>query len=311
MAWSTADIPDLSGRVAVVTGANSGIGYHTSLELARKGAHVVLACRSAERGEAAITRLRAELPDASVELRELDLSRLASVRAFAEGLRLDRLDLLINNAGVMAIPRRLTEDGFETQLAVNHLAHFALTGLLLDKLIASAPSRVVTVSSQMHALGEIRFSDLDRERYDKWQAYSQSKLANALFGFELARRLPEGVKSVVAHPGLAATNLQSVGPREHGSGLGERFWAGVNATFAQSAADGALPSLYAATAEDVQSGDYIGPRAPFGWRGRPRRAKASAKAYDAEVARRLWEISVARTGVAFTPPSESGAPSPG
>ena len=305
MPWTTADIPDLPAATAVVTGANSGIGYHTALELARKGAHVVLACRSAERGAAAVERLRGALPDASVELLRLDLASLDSVRAFAEAFRArhDRLDLLVNNAGLMAIPHATTPDGFEMQIGVNHFGHFALTGLLLDRLLEGAPARVVTVSSQVHHAGRLDFDDLDgHRRYHKWRAYAASKLANLLFAFELHRRLPAeaGVASVAAHPGYADTNLQGVGPRLHGSGAGERLWGVVNRLFAQRASMGALPTLHAATAPEVAGGEFVGPRGIFGGWGYPKRVRAARRAYDEGVARRLWEVSVARTGVDFS-----------
>jgi len=206
--WSTSDMPRQDSRLAAVTGANSGLGFQTSLELARAGARVILGCRSRERGDEALERIRTEVPDADAEVRELDLADLTSVRAFADGLD-EPLNLLVNNAGVMALPRRETADGFEMQFGTNHLGHFALTGLLLPRLLAGDGGRVVTVSSMMHRRGRMNFDDLNGEHdYDRWAAYSQSKLANLLFALELQRRADAAgapLLSVAAHPGYAAT----------------------------------------------------------------------------------------------------------
>jgi NAD(P)-dependent dehydrogenase (short-subunit alcohol dehydrogenase family) len=304
-AWTTADIPPLTGRTTVVTGANSGLGFETALALARSGARVVLACRDRARGAAAIDRLVLEAPGADVELAGLDLADLASVRTFASDFSAghDRLDLLVNNAGVMAIPRRETADGFEMQFGTNHLGHFALTGLLLDLLLATAGSRVVTVSS-MAALGSrIRFDDLQgRRHYGKWSAYGQSKLANQQFTLELDRRLARlgsDVISVAAHPGYAATNLQMVAPQMEGSDLMERMSRLANVVFAQSAADGALPSLYAATSPAVGGGQFFGPDRLFGMRGHPKQVPFLKAATDTEAASRLWTVSEELTGVRF------------
>jgi NAD(P)-dependent dehydrogenase (short-subunit alcohol dehydrogenase family) len=290
--WTANDISDLSGKTAVVTGANSGLGYETAMALARHGAHVVLACRDEGRGTEAIERLRAEVPDASAELSLLDLADLTSVRKFAEGYSGERgqLDILVNNAGVMALDeRRQTADGFEMQLGTNHLGHFALTGLLLPQLQAGPGGRVVNVTSFGHKVGRMNFDDLQWERsYRKWLAYGRSKLANLLFTFEFDRRARaagSGVIAAVAHPGYANTNLQS----------GTSFqWSNF---MAQSAADGALPQLYGATAPDVQSGEFFGPGGFMELRGAPKRVKAAKKAYDAETGRRLWEVSEQLTGV--------------
>jgi len=292
--WTANDIPDLGGKIAVVTGANSGLGYETALELARHGAHVVLACRDERRGTDALERMRADAPQASVELALLDLADLASVRKFAEGYAGDRtqLDILVNNAGVMALAeRRLTADGFEMQFGTNHLGHFALTGLLLPQLQARPGSRVVSVTSFGHKVGRIKFDDLQAERsYRKWLRYGQSKLANLLFIFELDRRARaagSGLTAAVAHPGYANTNLQA----------GTSFqWSNF---MAQSAADGALPALYAATAADVQGGEFFGPGGFMQQHGAPKRVKAAKKAYDTDVARRLWEVSEQLTGVTY------------
>jgi NAD(P)-dependent dehydrogenase (short-subunit alcohol dehydrogenase family) len=300
--WTADDIPDQSGRVAVVTGANSGIGLIAARELARAGAHVVLACRNTEKGDQALAAIHDAVPSADAVVSELDLADLASVREFAASVSgsHERLDLLVNNAGVMAPPRRLTVDGFESQIGTNHLGHFALTGLLLGSLLASKSPRVVTVSSDAHRMGWMRFDDLNGERhYNNWLAYGQSKLANLLFCFELARRATAAdtpLVSVAAHPGYAATNLQLAGP----AGRLERLvmMAG-NAVFAQSAEMGALPTLYAATVVDLPSGSFIGPNGFAGMRGHPHLVTASGRAYDEGAARRLWSMSEELTGVRY------------
>ncbi len=295
--WSTADLPDQSGRTALVTGASSGLGLHTGLELARRGARVLLAVRSPDRGKAALARIRRDVPQAAVELVPLDLASLASVRA-AAGLVADRvpaLDLLVDNAGVMAVPRRLTADGFESQLGTNHLGHFALTGLLLEPLLAAAAPRVVVVSSQAHRSGTIAFDDLQGERsYSRWGAYGQSKLANLLFAGELQRRAGRRLLVASAHPGYAATNLQS----GQGSRLLETAMKLGNLLVAQSDAAGAWPSLYAAAMPDVRPDDYFGPRL-LEVRGAPTRVGRSAAAQDAEAAGLLWDRSVELTGVDY------------
>jgi NAD(P)-dependent dehydrogenase (short-subunit alcohol dehydrogenase family) len=295
--WTTDDIPDLAGKQAIVTGANSGLGLQTAFELARHGATVLLGCRSAERGEQALARIRRAVPDGDVVLGSLDLADLASVRAFAEEHG-SALDLLVNNAGVMALPRRTTADGFEMQFGTNHLGHFALTGLLLPALLERPGARVVTVTSMMHWMGRIDFEDLDRERgYQRWPAYCQSKLANLVFAKELARRAGGRLTSVAAHPGLAATNLQQAAPRMEGSKVREGLYGLFNRIAAQSDAAGAWPSLYAATAPAVQGGQCYGPRGLGQSRGAPRRVRTLPRAADAELGRRLWEVSEERTGV--------------
>lgn len=305
MGWSYADIPDLSGRIAVVTGGNSGLGYETARALAGHGAHVVLACRDLLKGGVASERIAKEHPSAEVELAELDLASLASIRAFAEGFssRHPELHVLCNNAGVMALPRRQTGDGFEMQFGTNHLGHFALTGLLLPRLLATAGARVVTVSSTMHRIGRIRFEDLQgAHRYRKWSAYGQSKLANLLFTYELARRAARkgaGLVAAAAHPGYAATNLQFAGPRMEGARLMERLSAWGNRLIAQDAARGALPTLYAATAPDVRGGDYLGPDGFAEMRGEPKRVRSSQRSHDRETAQRLWSVSEELTHVRY------------
>jgi NAD(P)-dependent dehydrogenase (short-subunit alcohol dehydrogenase family) len=303
--WTSDDIGDLSGRTFVVTGGNSGLGYETARALARKRARVVIACRDAGRARAAVISLRAESSDADASFLELDLASLASVRKFADALRERHrsLHVLVNNAGVMALPQRRTADGFEAQFGTNHLGHFALTGLLLELLLAEPGGRIVTLSSTAHRMGRMRFDDLQSERgYSPWPAYAQSKLANLLFTLELQRRLAAAGAPAIAvacHPGYAATNLQFAGPRMAGSAVRERVMKLANRLFAQSAEMGALPTLYAACAPDVEGGDYIGP-ADFGqtW-GYPTKVSRSRRARDAQAAARLWEISERLTGVRY------------
>jgi NAD(P)-dependent dehydrogenase (short-subunit alcohol dehydrogenase family) len=300
--WTTADIPDQSGRIAVVTGANSGLGYQTSLALAAKGARVVMACRSPERGTAAVARLKASVPDADVDLRPLDLADLDSVRAFADTV--ETVDLLVNNAGVMALPsRRTTAQGFEMQVGTNHLGHFALTGLLLPRLLERPGARVVTVSSGVHRYGRLAdLDDLQSERaYSAWRVYGLSKLANVLFFTELDRRLRaagQPVLSVGSHPGYAATNLQTAGPGADGGNIYSRTSGLANKLFAQSDAMGALPSLRAATDPAVQGGDYYGPGGFMHMRGYPARDAYSKAGHDVAAAGRLWDESERLTGVA-------------
>jgi NAD(P)-dependent dehydrogenase (short-subunit alcohol dehydrogenase family) len=306
--WSAADIPDQRGRRIVVTGANSGIGLATARELARAGASVTLACRDTGRGQAALQAIRAERPGADVAIGRLDLADLASVRAFAETQQAP-LDVLINNAGVMATPPRRTVDGFELQLATNHLGHFALTGLLLDRLLeADGESRVVTLASVAHRFAHIDFADLQRERsYHSWSVYAQSKLANLLFAYELERRIDAAhasasLVSVAAHPGYAATALTTSGAQLAGPNLVARFIGLVDPIIGQPAAKGALPTLYAATVPELAGGSYVGPRGPLELWGHPRLVDSSAASKDPDTARRLWEASEALTGVAFAFP---------
>ena len=289
--WRARDIPDLTGRRAVVTGANSGLGFQTALELARHGAAVVMTSRSLSAGVDAVRRLRELVPGADLTLGLLDLADLDSVREFVDRNE-EPIDILVNNAGVMAIPRRTTVDGFEMQLGTNHLGHFALTGLLLPALVERPGGRVVTVSSSAHRMGAMNFDDLMGEQsYSPWIAYGQSKLANLLFVAEFDRRLRKtdfDLLSVAAHPGIAATNLQSVGPRMARRRLTGLVMKGGTIAIGQSAAHGALPQLYAATAPGVESGDYIGPRGLGELRGLPTKVARSAAAGDEEIARRLW-----------------------
>jgi NAD(P)-dependent dehydrogenase (short-subunit alcohol dehydrogenase family) len=305
MPWTADDLPDLAGKTYVVTGANSGIGLEAARALARKGGRVILACRDIGKARAALDDVARARPSASLDAVELDLASLASIRACAKALveRPGGLHGLLNNAGVMAIPRRTTADGFEMQLGTNHLGHFALTGLLLPKLLATPGARVVSVASTAHKMGRIDFDDLQGERsYGKWRAYAQSKLANLLFAYELARRLAARGASVISaacHPGYAATNLQFVGPRLEGSALAAGIMRLGNRLFSQDAAHGALPTLYAAASPDVKSGDYIGPDGFMENRGHPKKVGSTARSHDAEAARRLWEISEKLTGVSY------------
>jgi NAD(P)-dependent dehydrogenase (short-subunit alcohol dehydrogenase family) len=298
-------LPDLSERVALVTGANSGLGFEASKSLAGAGARVLMACRSAAKAGEAIASIRAEQPDARVEHLPLDLASLGSVRGAAERVRAEhaRLDLLINNAGVMAIPRALTEDGFEMQVGVNHFGHFALTGLLLDRLLAAPAARVVTVSSLAHHIGRIRFEDIDgAQRYSKWDAYGQSKLANLLFAFELHRKLLAAsapLCSIACHPGYASTNLQAVGPELEGSAFMAAVMKASNALFARSPARGAESLLAAATSSDLRGGECIAPRGLFQSFGAPGEVSVRKLARNPRIAAKLWELSLERTGVSY------------
>lgn len=291
--WTSKDIPDLSGQVAVVTGANSGLGIETAFALAGAGAAVVLACRDESRGKKALESIRSSFPDAELELASLDLADLGSVRRFADSFLSahEALDILVNNAGVMAIPeRRSTADGFEMQFGTNHLGHFALTGLMLPALL-KRPARVVSVSSWAHRMGRMNFDDLNSERgYRKWVAYGTSKLANLLFTYELDRRSQAAGTELVAaaaHPGYSNTHLQS-----------DTIFSFTN-RFAQSSAHGALPSLYAATAPGVGGGDFYGPDGMLQYRGYPKRVDSSRAARDGAVAKRLWDASEELTGVTY------------
>ncbi|MFI8290050.1 oxidoreductase [Streptomyces sp. NPDC085614] len=301
-AWGIRNIPDQRGRTAVVTGANSGIGLVTARELARRGARVVLACRSEARATEAADRIRHEVPDARVEFRPLDLADLASVRAFADALPDERLDLLVNNAGVMALPYGRTADGFETQFGINHLGHFALTGLLLPRLSAAPAARVVTVSSGFHALSDLDMGDLNSERgYRRWIAYARSKTANLLFVHELARRLEETGSDVVAaaaHPGYASTGLLTAGVRMEGRRTAERIAALGNRILAQPAEAGALPTLYAATADGVRPDSFTGPSFLM-WRGAPAPSWRARRTLDDVAGERLWAASEQLTGVTY------------
>ncbi|MFB1295995.1 SDR family NAD(P)-dependent oxidoreductase [Mycobacterium sp. pW049] len=294
--WTTADIPDQSGRTAVITGANTGLGFETAKALAEKGARVVIAVRDTAKGEAAAARITGD-----VDVQELDLTSLASIHAAAEALksRFDTIDLLINNAGVMTTPKGTTKDGFELQFGTNHLGHFAFTGLLLDKLLDVDGARIVTVSSNGHKMGgAIHWDDLQWERsYSRMGAYTQSKLANLLFTYELQRRLaPRGKTiAVAAHPGTATTELARSLPRP----VERAFLAAAPVLFAQTPDGGALPTLRAATDPGVLGGQYYGPDGIGQQRGAPVVVASSAQSYDVDQQRRLWEISEELTKVVF------------
>jgi hypothetical protein len=299
-------MPRLDGKTAVVTGANSGLGLDTARALAGKGAKVIMTSRNMEKGEAAAEKIRQEYPQADVEVWQLDLADLDSIQRFAHRFesRYTTLDILVNNAGVMALPHRQeTADGFEMQFGTNHLGHFALTGLLIDPIRRAPAARVVTVSSGAHRMGNMEFGDLNWDySYDRWTAYGRSKLANLLFTYELQRKFTEtGTRaiSVAAHPGYAATNLQSSGPAHGGANLQSRLMAISNRLLAQSQEMGALPILFAATAEDVHGGDYIGPGGLMEARGYPKRVESSEKSHDGAAAQRLWSVSEELTGVNF------------
>ena len=307
--WTTERMPDCSGRTVVITGANSGLGFEATKAFARQGATVVMACRSLDRGADAAREIREELAEptgATLHVRRCDLASLDSVATFAGRVReeYDAVHVLCNNAGVMAIPRAETEDGFETQLGVNHLGHFALTGRLLEALLAAGQSRVVTQSSGAHAAGTIDFDDLQSEdSYGRWAAYGQSKLANLLFAYELQRRLTAvgitSTRSVACHPGYADTNLQYRGPEQSGSRIRYGLVAVANRLVAQSAEQGVLPMLYAATAPDVEGGGYYGPGGLLSMRGPPEQQQSSEASRDETVAERLWTRSEELTGVRY------------
>jgi protochlorophyllide reductase len=296
--WTTASMPDLSDQIALVTGANSGLGLESARALLAKGATVVLACRSLAKAEQARQELGAaglggSLQD-RIELLELDLADLASVAGAADQLaaRHSRLDVLLNNAGVMAPPRTLTRQGFELQFGVNHLGHFALTQRLLPLLLASASPRVVQVTSGAQYFGQLDFDDLQGERrYDRWKAYGQSKLANVVFAQELQRRHPR-LRSAAAHPGLARTNLQPTSVAANGSKV-ERLAYRLMGPLFQSAAQGALPQLFAATAPEADPGGHYGPSELGGIKGWPKAVPMAKAALDPEQGARLWQVSEA------------------
>jgi NAD(P)-dependent dehydrogenase (short-subunit alcohol dehydrogenase family) len=299
--WTAGQIPPQGGKTALITGANSGIGYQAALELARHGAHVLLGVRSRAKGEAALVRLLQESPGASAEVAELDMASLGSIRSFAAGFARP-LDLLINNAGVMALPtRELTEDGFERQFGTNHLGHFALTGLLMPQLLQNGAPRVVTVSSLAHRNGKMNFNDLQGEKnYVPWTAYNQSKLANLLFALELDRRARAAggrLRSIPVHPGISRTSIVDNGPGMNG--LKMLALRVLSPFITQDDAAGALPTLYAATAPEAQGGAYIGPDGFSAFKGWPTVEKPRPQALDEAAAKRLWTVSEQLTGVSY------------
>ncbi|WP_169987811.1 oxidoreductase [Microbispora sp. H10836] len=302
--WNASHIPDQHGRVAVVTGANSGLGLVTATELARHGAHVVMAVRDTAAAEREAEAIRRSAPRAEIEVRELDLASLASVHAFAKDLTagFPAIDLLVNNAGVVLLgPARTTADGFELQFGTNMLGHFALTGLLLDNLGRADAARVVSLSSIVHKNAHLDFDDLmSRRDFNASRVYGRSKLATTAFGLELDRRLRAAgspVVSVVAHPGLSRSNLT---PRawEYRPRAG-RIFARIGLLVTQPAERGALPQLFAATAPGVRGGQFFGPSGLFEMRGRVVEVRPSAEAADPSVGRRLWTAAEALTGVTY------------
>jgi len=292
----SSSISDQQGRIAIVTGSSSGIGYETARVLANKNAEVIIAVRNMKKGDAAAKKIRDGYKDAKVKVMELDLARLESVRHFADGFMnaYSRLDLLINNAGVMVPPYSKTADGFELQFGTNHLGHFTLTGLLIDLIMKTPGSRVVNVSSNTHKLGKLDFNDLNWEtrKYKKWKAYGDSKISNLYFTYQLQRRLEEtgaDVTAAAAHPGWTATELQ-----RHDS-----LSSGLNRFFAQGIEMGALPMLYAAVGPDVNGGDYFGPSGFMEMKGYPKKTESNGLSKDKQIAERLWDVSEKLTGVRF------------
>ena len=292
MNWTTEQIPSQKNRIVIVTGANSGIGYETAKALAAKGATVVMACRNLDKANEAAAEIRKTVSDADLDIIPLDLADLSSVRKFATlfNAKYSKLDLLINNAGVMVPPLTKTKDGFELQFGANHLGHFALTNLLLEKIMATPKARIVNVSSGVHHQGKLDFENLNAEKgYAAWGAYAQSKLANLLFTLELNQRLAavnSDAIATAAHPGWTLTGLQN----------GVALWA--SRLLGQQAPMGALPTLYAATSADMQANDYAGPGGFQEMRGYPKKVDRSAAAKDPAVARRLWQVSEELTGIA-------------
>lgn len=305
MAWTANDIPELNGTVAVVTGANSGLGLEATRELARKGATVVMGVRSLERGRAAADRIRTEIPAAALELREVDLGSLDSVRAFAEATLAehDRIDILLNNAGLMATPPGETKDGFETQVGTNHLGHFVLTERLMPGLERAPAARVVTLTSVGRYTGRPLTEEHTRlnSRYGPWRAYGDSKLANYQFGIELARRLEaagSSVSSLVADPGLSRTNLQVATVENAGGGIQGRFWRMMARYGGMAPTAGVLPVLRAATDPDARNGELYRPRWRF--RGAPVKAKASQRLARPADTERMWRVSESHTDTVFS-----------
>lgn len=296
--WTAQNIPDMTGKVIIITGANSGLGYESTLALAKKNGTIIMACRSIDRAQTALDDVKRQIPDADVTIMALDLGNLASVREFADAFKTqyDRLDVLLNNAGIMGTSFRETPDGFESQFGVNHLGHFALTGLLLETLLKTENSRVVNVSSSLHRQGKMHFDDVHlKNNYSPWQAYFQSKLANLLFTLALNKRLKDSNTIVVsAHPGYSATNLQTTTGNPILRFLMEKV---MSPLMAQSAEMGALSQLYASVMPDVSRRDFYGPHK--GMRGYPALEVPSEDARNDADAERLWDLSVEMTGVDY------------
>ncbi|MDJ0754480.1 MAG: oxidoreductase [Ardenticatenaceae bacterium] len=294
--WTQNDIPDLTGKVVVITGANSGLGLESTKAIAAKGAMVVMACRNMQKAENAQAEVLAGQPDAKLDVMELDNASLKSVRAFAAAFKAkyDRLDILLNNAGVMAIPRQETADGFEMQLGVNHLAHFVLTGLLLNVITGTPQARIHNVSSSANYQGTINFDDLmGSQNYGRWAAYGQSKLANIFFTYELQKRLTAAGHDTLtntSHPGLVLTNLQANSVEQSGTGLEGVLYRILGPLMAQDVSMGTLPQLYGATATDAKGGVFYGPRT-FNMRGYPAEKQPNKAADDAAALKQFWEVS--------------------
>jgi len=305
MKWNENNIQDLTDKIAIVTGGNSGLGLETVRVLALKNCKVIMASRNIEKASPAKDRILTSFPNADIEIMQLNLADLTSVREFAEKFnsKVSSLDLLINNAGVMDIPYSKTKENFEMQLGTNHFGHFALTGLLLDKLLQTENSRIVTLSSMIHKYGNINFNDLNSEnKYSSWGAYAQSKLANLLFAYELQRKFEKidtSTISVAAHPGYTATNLQMVGAELRSSSIQEKVMSFMNKYIAQKIEMGALPTLYAATADDINGGDYVGPEGFMEMSGYPKKVSSSERSHSKPIAERLWMESEKLTGVTF------------
>lgn len=303
MTFTESNIPTLAGKRIVVTGATSGLGFETARLLAEHNAQVIFAVRNREKGQSAADQIRRAHPHAQIEVMRLDLSDLASVRGFAEAFPYDQLDVLINNAGVMAPPFSKTADGFEMHFGTNHLGHFALTGHLMPILLAAPNARIVTIASEGHRTWNLNFDNLNSEKqYDKWKAYSGSKLANLLFAYELQRKFAAAdasAISVAAHPGFTITPLQETGLRMSGDWLSEWMLKLGGRIIGQSVTQGALSSIYAAVSPEVRGGEYIGPTGFMNMSGTVNVGKSSPASYDQDAARRLWQISEELTGVAY------------
>ena len=304
--WNYEDIGDQSGKIFLITGANSGLGLSASRGLASHGATVIMTSRTLEKGNKAAEEIKKDYPEAKLDVMQLDLASFKSIREFASAFKskYNQLNGLLNNAGVMQPPFRKTEDGLELQMGTNHFGHYLLTGLLLDEIKATPGARVILQSSIAHETTKgINFDDINNEKkYSRTSVYSQSKLANLLFAFELNRKFQEHNIDAIAlgvHPGYSATNLQSAGPALGGASFLSRFYKVSNFLFAQSVEKGALPLVYAAVAPDVHGGDYIGPKGMRRMRGYPRRIKARKTAYDEEAAKKLWTISEEKTGLQY------------
>ncbi len=305
MGWTAADIPDQGGRVAVITGANSGLGFEASRALARKGASVVMVSRDMDKGQLALERIKSEVSTAIIELRQLDLGSLDSIRAFARDVSTehDRIDILLNNAGLMATPAGRTDDGFEMQVGTNHLGHFVLTEALMPALGRAPAARVVTMTSVARLRGRTLKEDSTQvtDSYDAWQAYADSKQANYQFGIELARRLERAgssVSSLVAHPGLSRTNLQVASVENAGAGFQGRLWRVIARFAGMAPADGVLPALRAATDPQARNGEFYGPR--WNMRGAPVKVRVAGKTVALADTQQMWSISESATGTAFS-----------